>query len=240
MIKIGVPGVSGRMGAAIAQQVLRNPDLSLTAATVRVDNKLLDTLIPNSNLIISAGLTGRDIDVLIDFTLPEGVLYNIDYCLQHNIAMVIGATGFTPKQLDTVKAAAKLIPIVQSYNMSVGVNICYKLLTTAAKLLDDSWNVEVSDLHHKHKIDSPSGTAKEIANILATNGNRDLDTINIISERNGDVVGDHTVTFSNPLETITIAHHAIDRNIFAAGAIKAAQWIYGKQPGLYTMQDVIA
>lgn len=237
MINIGVPGVSGRMGTAIVQQVLQDPQLNLSSAVVRPGNAMVGSKIQNSNVIISDTLNYTIIDVLVDFTLPTGVMEHLEYCLQHDVAMVIGATGFTLEQLEVIKQASQKIAIVQSYNMSVGVNVSYKLIKLAAQLLDDSWSAQIYDVHHQHKKDIPSGTAKEIAKIITTE--REVNDVPIHSERIGEVVGDHSVIFSNPSENITINHQAITRDIFAKGAIIAAKWIYGKAPGLYTMQDVI-
>ena len=153
--------------------------------------------------------------------------------------MVIGSTGFNEQQLNTIKQAATKIPIVKSSNMSVGVNICYKLLATAAKMFDSNWDISIVDVHHKHKKDSPSGTAKEMAQVLATSSGKLLDEINIYSERQGETIGEHTVTFASPEEIVMIGHVAESRNIYATGALTAARWINEREPGLYTMQDVI-
>ena len=225
------------MGTTIVQQVLQDPQLNLSSAVVRPGNAMVGSKIPNSNVIISDTLNYTIIDVLVDFTLPAGVMEHLEYCLQHDVAMVIGATGFTLEQLALIKQASQKIAIVQSYNMSVGVNLSYKLIKLASQLLDDSWQVVVNDVHHEHKKDIPSGTAKEIAKIITTE--RNIADVQINSHRIGEVVGNHSVTFSNHSEIITIDHHALTRDIFAQGAVIAAKWIYGKAPGLYTMQDVI-
>lgn len=179
-------------------------------------------------------------DVLIDFTSPAGVVEHLDYCLQHNIAMVIGVTGFSEDQFKIIEQSATQIPIVFSANMSIGVNICYKLLAQAAKLFDSSWNVKISDVHHQHKKDSPSGTAKHMARVIAAERDVDVSSIEITSERRDEVVGEHTVTFVSATETVTINHTANTRDIFAIGAVNAARWVYGKNPGFYSMNDVIA
>ncbi len=178
--------------------------------------------------------------VLIDFTAPAGVVEHLEYCLQHNIAMVIGVTGFTEEQFKLIEQSATKIPIVLSANMSIGVNICYKLLAHAAKLFDNSWDVKISDVHHQHKKDSPSGTAKHMARVIAAERGIDTSSIEIISERRGEVVGEHAVIFTNETETVTINHTANTRDIFAIGAVNAARWIQGKKPGFYTMNDVIS
>lgn len=232
-----MPGVNGRMGAAIADQVVQHQNLSLTVATARSD-ELIGTKVVNSDVAIDAELK-PNFDVLIDFTLPEGVMQHLAYCLQHKKAMVIGATGCTPEQLQTIQDAAQTIPILMSSNMSVGVNICFKLLADAAKMFDANWNVSIVDVHHKHKKDSPSGTAKQMLQILNNNWPAKNKEIKVQSERKGEVVGSHAVSFTNPFEEIVIAHFAHNREIFAQGAVLAAQWILGKNPGLYSMMDVV-
>lgn len=179
-------------------------------------------------------------DVLIDFTAPAGVVEHLDYCLQHNIAMVIGVTGFTEEQFKLVEQTATQIPVVLSANMSIGVNLCYKLLAHASKMFDNTWDVKISDVHHQHKKDSPSGTAKHMARVIAAERGIDISSIEITSERRGEVVGEHAVTFTSATESITINHIANTRDIFAIGALNAARWIYGKKPGFYTMNDVIS
>jgi len=214
LINIAVPGLNGRMSTAIRDQISRAEDLKL----VGIDNNP---------------------DVLIDFTAPTAVLEHLDYCLQHNIAMVIGVTGFSEEQFKLIETGATQIPIVLSANMSIGVNICYKLLSQAAKLFDSSWNVKVSDVHHQHKKDSPSGTAKHMARVIAAEREVDTASIEITSERRGEVIGEHMVTFATAAETVTISHTANTRDVFALGAINAARWVNGKKPGFYTMNDII-
>ncbi len=235
-IRIAVPGVNGRMGSLIAQQVSQSQDLTLVLATVRPGNALLGTKVVNSNVSLVSELHA-DFDVLIDFTLPEAVLKHLDFCVRHKKPMVIGATGFSVEQLDILRAAAQEIPIVQGYNMSIGINACYKLLAQAAGLFGSNWDVEIYDLHHQHKKDAPSGTAKEMAKIIQQNSPQVA--ISFSSKRHGEVVGEHKVTFKTPEESVQIAHISHDRGIYAQGAIVAARWIYAKTPGLYNMQDVI-
>lgn len=214
MIKIAVPGASGRMGSLITDLVSQAADLQLVA--------------------------GADsCDVLIDFTSPEGTLEFVSRCLRDNIAMVIGTTGLSEEQFSVIKRASQQIPILYSANMSFGVNVCYKLLGAAANMLDQEWQSTIHDVHHKQKKDSPSGTAKQMANIIAENSSKELDEIKILSERRDEFVGTHSVTFSNPLEDIIITHQAKDRSIFAAGAITAARWLYKRSPGMYSIQDII-
>jgi 4-hydroxy-tetrahydrodipicolinate reductase len=239
LINIGVPGVNGRMGAAIATQVLKDPALALTVATVRPGNDLVGSKFTASDLIISDTFSNHPVDVVIDFTLPEGVMEHLDYCMQQNIAMVIGATGLNTQQLEFIHKAAQRIPILQGYNMSIGVNKYFKLIAHAAQLFDNNWNLEIHDVHHIHKKDTPSGTAKELCKIIANNSHRSIENIVIHSERRGEAIGTHNVVFSTADESINLIHHAESRDIFAKGAVVAAKWLYGKPAGLYSMQDII-
>lgn len=229
------------MGAAIANQILQADNLNLALVTARKGNPMVGSKFANTNLVVETDLDAAAFDVLIDFTTPEAMLGHLDYCLQNKTAMVIGVTGLSDQQLDYLLQAAQQIPIVYSANMSLGINICYKLLSTVSKIVDQTWNVAISDVHHQHKKDSPSGTAKQLAKIIASERNIDPESVMIKSERRGEVVGEHTVTFSNPAETITISHVANTRDIFANGALNAATWVFSKkEPGLYSMMDVIA
>ncbi len=239
MIRVGVPGVTGRMGAAVAQQVLQAADLQLTVVAARPDNVMVGTKLANSDIVVDQTIHNYDFDVLIDFTLPDGVIDHLNYCLEKNIAMVIGSTGFSDQQVKLIKHAATKIPILFASNMSLGVNICYKVLADVAKYIDKSWHISVSDLHHIHKKDTPSGTAKQLAAILAASTKRDITDIKITSVRQGETIGEHTVVFDNLSEKIVISHIAQSRDIYAKGAVAAARWICGKKPGLYSMQDVI-
>lgn len=239
MIKIAIPGVNGRMGQAVASAVLQSDDLELVIATVRDTCHQIGSKVANSDITITTKILNNDFDIMIDFTLPEGVIEHLAYCRTNKKAIVIGATGFSSEQIEQINEAAREIPILMSSNMSVGVNICYKLLSNASQLLRDDWDVSILDLHHQHKRDAPSGTAKQMARIVSDKTGKNLTDIQIESYRKGDIVGTHIVTFKNPLEFITIAHEAQDRSIFAQGAVVAARWLSDKGPGLYSMQDVI-
>lgn len=239
MIKVAVPGVNGRMGQAVAAEVLSANDLQLVLASVRADNQLLGSKVANSDVVITTGLQDINFDVLIDFTLPAGVIEHVEYCRQHNNAMVIGATGFNAEQLQIVQSAAQHIPILLSSNMSVGVNKAYKLIAYASKMFANDWEASVIDIHHKHKKDSPSGTAKQIAKIIADNAGMELEDIGMHSERQGETIGEHAVIFSNEFEQVIISHISQDRRIYAQGAVIAARWLVQQKPGLYSMLDVI-
>lgn len=239
MTKVAIPGVNGRMGQAVAAEVLSASDLQLVLASVRADNSLLGSRVANSDLVITTGIQSVSFDVLIDFTLPVAVMEHVMYCLQHKKAMVIGTTGFNAEQLEIINAAAQDIPVLLSANMSIGVNKAYKLIAYASRMFTEGWQITVTDLHHQHKKDSPSGTAKQIVKIITDNTGKALDDITLHSERRGEVIGEHSVIFSNQVEQVIISHISQDRRIYAQGAVIAARWLVQQKAGLYSMLDVV-
>jgi len=193
---------------------------------------------------------------LIDFTLPEVMLKNLAICRKNGKAMVIGTTGLDAAQKQLLADAGKDIPIVFAANFSVGVNLSLKLLDLTARVLGDDADIEIIEAHHRHKIDAPSGTALRMGEVIADALGRDLqevavygreghtgarerDTIGFATVRGGDVVGDHTVLFATEGERLEITHKASSRMTFAKGAVRAALWLDGREPGLYDMQDVL-
>jgi 4-hydroxy-tetrahydrodipicolinate reductase len=195
-------------------------------------------------------------DVLVDFTRPEGTLAHLAACRAAKRAMVIGTTGFDAKQLAAIRDAASEIGIVMAPNMSIGVNVALKLVETAARALGPEYDVEVFEIHHKLKVDAPSGTALKLGEVAAAargaslersavhgrhgvTGERKAGTIGFSVARGGDIVGDHTVFFAGPGERIEITHRASSRATYAQGAMRAAQFLHGRPPGLYDMQDVL-
>ena len=239
MTKVAIPGVNGRMGQAVAAEVLSASDLQLVLASVRADNSLLGSRVANSDLVITTGIQSVSFDVLIDFTLPVAVMEHVMYCLQHKKAMVIGTTGFNAEQLEIINAAAQDIPVLLSANMSIGVNKAYKLIAYASRMFTEGWQITVTDLHHQHKKDSPSGTAKQIVKIITDNTGKALDDITLHSERRGEVIGEHSVIFSNQVEQVIISHISQDRRIYAQVAVIAARWLVQQKAGLYSMLDVV-
>ena len=194
--------------------------------------------------------------VLIDFTLPEVMLKNLAFCRKAGKAMVIGTTGLDAAQKQVLAEAGKDIPIVFAANFSVGVNLSLKLLDMAARVLGDDADIEIIEAHHRHKIDAPSGTALRMGEVIADALGRDLqkvavygreghtgarerETIGFATVRGGDVVGDHTVLFACEGERLEVTHKASSRMTFAKGAVRAALWLDGREPGLYDMQDVL-
>ncbi len=198
-----------------------------------------------------------DFDVLIDFTTPETTMHNIKVCLAHDKKMVIGTTGFDEVSLKTLREAAQRIAIVFAANFSVGVNLVLKLLKQAAEVLNDGYDIEVIEGHHRHKVDAPSGTALRMGEVVADTlgrdlkecavygregitGARDPNTIGFATVRAGDIVGDHTVLFATEGERVEITHKASSRMTFAKGAARSCLWLQDKTTGLFDMQDVLS
>jgi 4-hydroxy-tetrahydrodipicolinate reductase len=203
---------------------------------------------------LEAAVTG--FDTLIDFTSPQSTLQNLETCVKHGKNIVIGTTGFDDAGKQKITEAAESIGVVFAPNMSVGVNLCLKLLDTAARILGDEVDIEVIEAHHRHKVDAPSGTAIRMGEVVATalgrdlsdcavygregiTGARDRKTIGFETIRAGDIVGDHTVLFAAEGERIEITHKASSRMTFANGAVRAASWVQQQPAGLYDMQDVL-
>ena len=241
MTKIAITGSNGRMGQALIEAVKLNPNVSQGSILNRGDD-------------IERAL--KDFDVLIDFTRPEATLNALSVCQSAGKAMVIGTTGFSDDALKVIDQASSDIPIVFAPNMSVGVNLTLKLLETTAKVIGTDSNIEIVEAHHRHKVDSPSGTALKMGEVIAnalgrdlsecavygregTEEPRDRQTIGFSSIRGGDVVGEHTVTFFMEGERVEITHKASSRMTYANGAIKASQWLTNQANGLYSMQDVL-
>jgi 4-hydroxy-tetrahydrodipicolinate reductase len=264
-IKIGITGAAGRMGRTLIEAIaLSRADLKLTAALEQPESSLLgadagELAGLGKNDVVVVGSLDQvidQIDVLVDFTVPAATVANARLCAKHGKAIVIGTTGFTPEQQAELDAAAGKIPLCKATNFSTGVNLCFQLLDMAARVLGDDVDIEVYEAHHRHKVDAPSGTALSMGGVVANalgrdlaevavygregqTGARDRNTIGFATVRAGDIVGDHTVTFAADGERIEITHKASSRMSFARGAVRAAQWLPGKEPGLYDMQDVL-
>jgi 4-hydroxy-tetrahydrodipicolinate reductase len=241
MTRVAINGSKGRMGKALLEAINLNTSSILGAGFDKGDS-LNDSL--------------QDFDVLIDFSRPEASLKAISICKNSGKAMVIGTTGFSDDELEEIKQASTQIPIVFAPNMSVGVNLTLKLLETSAKVIGQDSSIEIIETHHRYKVDSPSGTALKMGEVVANalgrdlakcavygregiDEPRDLNTIGFSSIRGGDVVGDHTVTFFMDGERVEITHKASSRMIYANGAVRAANWLHDKPNGLYSMQDVL-
>lgn len=265
MVRVAIAGAVGRMGRTLVEAVTRNEaDMQLTTAIVLADDPALGVdvglLAIGSALDVFAtadlSACGADFDVLIEFTSPEASLAHLAICQQLGKAMVIGTTGFNDEQKQVIAVAAQSIPVVFAPNMSIGVNLCLKLLEQAARVLGDDVDIEITEAHHRFKKDAPSGTALAMGEVVASalgrnlkdcavygreglEGERARETIGFSTIRAGDIVGDHTVTFASLGERVEITHKASSRMTFASGAVRAANWVAGKGPGLYTMQDVL-
>ncbi len=263
MIRVVIAGVSGRMGKTLLEAIAGTSDLRLHAALERSGSPWLQH---DAGELIGAPLNANvtdDVihaldgaDVLIDFTRPEATLYHLGFCLQAKVGMVIGTTGLDDAGRAAIRDTAEHIPIVFAPNMSVGVNLALKLLDTAARVLNEGFDVEIVEAHHRHKVDAPSGTALRMGEVIAgalgrdlkscavygregVTGERDPGTIGFATVRGGDIVGDHTVMFAGVGERIEITHKASSRMTFALGALRAARFLAGKETGLFDMQDVL-
>jgi 4-hydroxy-tetrahydrodipicolinate reductase len=235
MIKLGVAGVRGKMGRRIFELASCDKDFELTLA---LEKKGIPEIGRELGKIkISSSPDGIFlVDVFVDFTLPEASELNLDYVARYKKALVLGTTGFNDQQLKKIEEVSKVIPIVFSPNMSVGVNVLFSVLPDIAKRLGPDYSIEIVEAHHKAKKDAPSGTAKKFSQILAEVTKKEIPAHSI---RLGDIVGDHTVIFCGNSERIEIKHQAHSRDLFALGALKAAKWVANKPAGLYSMQDVL-
>lgn len=267
-IKIGIFGASGRMGRMLIRETLDDKDCALVGATVReggphMDKHLSDIAsIPKSEFpaeaittISTEKLLGL-CDVAIDFTRPEVSVHQAYVAAAMGKPVVIGTTGFTQDQINMLSEAGNHIPIVLAANMSVGVNLLMGISELVAQTLDQRYDAEILEMHHKHKIDAPSGTALALAEAVAkgrqiqlknravydrkgNSGPRKKGDIGFAVLRGGDVIGDHTVIFAGDGERVELSHKASDRRIFAQGALVAAKWLVSQNPGRYSMKDVL-
>lgn len=221
-MKICVSGSKGKMGARIIELSKDDSGLELVGAFDAGD----DAEVPMASC-----------DCLIEFTSPAATMEHLAVCERLGKAIVIGTTGLSDADKETIKATSKKIPVVFSPNMSVGVNLLFKMISDAAKTLGPEYHVEIVEAHHAEKKDAPSGTAKEMARIVKEN--KHDAHVPIESIREDEIVGEHTITFDSDVDTIEITHSAKTRDIFAKGALKAAKFLAGKTNGLYTMRDVL-
>lgn len=263
--RIVVTGAGGRMGRTLIRLIHETEGLVLAGGLegeasphLGADLGTLAGLVEPLGLAATSDALSliKDADALIDFSVPAATLELAALTAQARIVHVIGTTGFTAEDEEKIKAAARHATIVKAGNMSLGVNLLAALVRQAAKALDDTWDIEIVEMHHRHKVDAPSGTALllgeaaaegrgvNLGNVSARGrdgltGARQTGDIGFASLRGGSVVGDHNVIFATEHERITLGHVAEDRGIFARGALKAAQWGQGKGPGLFSMADVL-
>jgi len=263
-MRVAVVGAAGRMGKNLIEAVGMTKGLELTAATEHPDSSLVGADagevagVGKLGVTIAADLAAvvNDFDVVIDFTGLAPTLNHLSICREHSKKIVIGTTGFDDDQKAQITAASQEIGVVFAPNMSVGVNLCFKLLDMAARVMGDDCDIEIIEAHHRHKLDAPSGTAVRMGEVVADalgrdlskvavygregqTGERDRETIGFETIRAGDVVGEHTVWFATEGERVEITHKASSRMTFAKGAARAAAWLETKDKGLFDMQDVL-
>ena len=263
-VKVGIAGAAGRMGRTLIEAVVNAGGLELTAAIESADSPFLGV---DAGDLAGSGQQGVSVagdisavldrfEVLIDFTVPAATLDHVRACCGAGKRMVIGTTGFSPEQQAEIDAAAQNMAICQASNFSTGVNLCFELLERAALVLGEDSDIEIHEFHHRHKIDAPSGTALSMGEVVAQALGRDLsqvavydrhgqtgargaNTIGFTTQRGGDVVGDHTVTFAADGERVEISHKTSSRMAFARGALRAAAWLNAQPAGRYDMRDVL-
>ena len=264
MIKAIVAGAAGRMGGRIIHMISQSQEVTLAAAFEHLDHPHVNQ---DAGQVVGLGKIGVNIakslkevidlgEVLIDFTTPESTLENMRLAASHDVSMVVGTTGITGDNLKEVTNLAKRIRCVMAPNMSVGVNVMFRMAEEMAKILGDDYDMEILEVHHRLKKDAPSGTALRLAQILASAVDRDLDKVavyerkGLIGERSdeeigiqtwraGDVAGEHTVMFGGTGERLELIHRAHNRDNFARGALRATAWVVKQPVGLYDMQDVL-
>lgn len=264
MIRIAVVGAAGRMGKTLIEAVNGTAALQLCAATERPESSLIGSDagelagVGRLGVAVSDSLEGvvDDFDVVIDFSSPDATMAHLAICRDNGKRMVIGTTGLDDAQKEELRQAAGDTAIVFAPNMSVGVNLCFKLLDIAARVMGNDVDIEVIEAHHRHKVDAPSGTALRMGEVVANALDRDLkhcavygrqgvtgerkrSSIGFETIRAGDIVGEHTVMFAALGERVEITHKASSRMTFANGAARAAGWVMARENGLYDMQDVL-
>jgi 4-hydroxy-tetrahydrodipicolinate reductase len=261
--KIAIAGSAGRMGRTLLEAVTQTGDMCVAAALDIADSPFLGKdageLIGSRNGVVitsdhEAALRGCN--YIIDFTRPAGTLAHLKVCRAAGVKMVIGTTGFSADEKDLLRRASEDIAIVFAPNMSVGVNVTLKLLEIAARVLNEGYDIEIIEAHHRHKIDAPSGTALRMGEVIAealgrdlqkvavygregVTGERDDTTIGFSTIRAGDIVGEHTAMFAGLGERVEIVHKASSRMTFAMGALRAVRFLQDKSSGLFDMQDVL-
>jgi len=235
MIKLGITGACGRMGRRIYELAGLDKDIEVALALEMKGTPLIGKDL--GRIKVSSNLDGLFlVDVLVDFTLPEAVDMHLDYVAKYKKALVLGTTGLSDAQKNKVEEIARIVPVVFTPNMSVGVNVLFSILPEIAQKLGPDYSVEIVEAHHKAKKDAPSGTAKKLAEVISQVTKKNVP---IHSIRLGDIFGDHEVVFCGNSERIQIKHQAHSRDLFVVGALKAVKWIFGKPAGLYSMQDVL-
>ena len=263
MIRVAVAGAGGRMGRMLIEAVLAADGLQLSGALEVAQAPALghdaSAFLGHASGVpigadLRAGLAGAQ--VLIDFTRPEGTLAHLAVCRELGVNMVIGTTGFSVAQKAQIAEHAQHVAVLLAPNMSVGINVVLKLLDVAARALNEGYDIEIIEAHHRHKVDAPSGTALQLGEVVAAalgrdlkacavygregvTGERDPSTIGFATVRGGDIVGDHTVLFAGTGERIEITHRSNSRAGYAQGSLRAARFLAGRTNGLFGMNDVL-
>ncbi len=263
-MRVAVAGAGGKMGGRLVHLVQESGDLRVMGGVERRGHPAIGR---DLGEFVGLGVLGvpvvddlnalvADIDLLFEFTIPEASLEHLRVMAEHGKPMVLGTTGFSKAQLDEVQRLARRMPLFMAPNMSLGINVMYKLIVDAARLLGSDFDVEIVEAHHRYKVDAPSGTALRMADILSQALGRDAekvgvfgrkgiigqrkdDEIGVMSLRAGDMAGDHWVLFGGVGERLEIIHRSQSRDSFGRGALRAARWIVQQQPGLYDMQDLL-
>lgn len=264
-VRIAVMGCNGRMGRTILEAIQDSNGVAVVGAAIeRPECNFLGADVGELaglgslgvNIVSSLAEVVDDFDVIVDFTTIEATLQHLEFAVANNKKIVIGTTGFSDEQKQLIHAAGNTTGVVFAPNMSVGVNVMFKLLEMAAKVMGDYTDIEIIEGHHRHKVDSPSGTALGMGEVIADTlgrdlkkvavygregytGERDRETIGFATIRAGDLVGEHTAMFADIGERIEITHKASSRMTFAKGAVRASAWVFAQDKGLFTMQDVL-
>lgn len=262
-VRIGIVGAAGRMGRMLIEATLKDGEAILGAVfdvqgSPAIGKTVSELVGLPSEVRVSDDLDAglANCDCLIDFTRPQGTLAHLESCRKNGVAMVIGTTGFEAEGKEKIAEAAKDIPIVFAPNMAVGVNVVFKLLDTAARILNRGYDIEIVEAHHRMKVDAPSGTALRMGEVVANalgrdlkecalygregvTGERDPSTIGFATVRGGDIVGDHDVMFCGIGERVEISHKAGSRMPYALGSLRAARFLASRRSGLFDMQDVL-
>lgn len=263
MVKLAINGAAGRMGRRVMALAIEGEKFDIVCALEAAGLEVIGSDVGELAGVGTYGLalttsiddaTARP-DVMIDFSLPEGTMKFLPACRKDKIALVTGTTGLTPSQQAEMTDAASVIPIVQTANFSVGVNVLLKAVAMVARTLGNDYDVDVAEVHHRFKKDAPSGTAIALARSICAALGKEYGDVAVLGRgghsprregeigmhaiRVGDTIGEHTVYFGNLGETVTIGHSAHTRDTFVRGALRAAEWTVGKPAGLYTMQDVL-
>lgn len=264
MMKIGIVGCAGRMGRMVAAAVAGTEGCVIAAGSEAASSPALGADIAalaglpacGAKVVADAGSVFRASDAVIDFTAPAATLAHARIAAETGAALIVGTTGLGAEHEDALKAAAKKAVIVRAANFSIGVNVILGLAREAARILGDDYDIEIVEMHHRHKADAPSGTALALGQAVAEGrrvsladksvrardgitGPRRKGDIGFATLRGGDVIGDHTVVFAGEGERVEIGHKASSRAVFAQGAVRAALWTRGRAPGLYSMRDVL-